>query len=329
MINRFCIPFPVRRLVLGAIAAGATICALPAYAQQEVVVVGGEPITTLDIANRSKLNQLTTRQTPSRQAVIDELINEKLKINFAKRYRLEASDSEIDSTYADMARRMRNTPDGLTKMLTSQGVDPYTLKDRIRAEMVWQQIVRGKYQSSMQISEKEVATALEARKKDDKGNAGTEYTLRPILFVVARGGGEAATETRKRDAETLKSRFENCESGIRFALSLRDTIVRAPITKNSAELAPALREILDKTPVGRLTDPEVTSQGIEIFAVCDKKEVSLDDATKKQIQNEKFSAQFQEHSAKLLKSLRAGAMIEYKEQPKEESHAPRASRNHR
>ena len=228
-----------------------------------------------------------------------------------------------------MARRMRNTPDGLSKMLTAQGVDPYTLKDRIRAEMVWQQIVRGKYQSSMQISDKEVATALEARKKDDKGNAGVEYTLRPILFVVARGAGDGAAETRKRDAEALKARFDNCDTGIKFARGLRDTIVRAPITKTSAELDPALREILDKTPVGKLTDPEVTSQGIEIFAVCEKKEVSLDDATKKQIQNEKFSAQFKEHSDKLLKTLRATAMIEYKEQPKDESNAPRASRNPR
>ncbi len=73
----------------------ATTC-LPAHAQQVVVVVSGEPITTLDIANRSKLTQLTTRQTPSRQAVIDELIDEKLKISFAKRYRLEASDSDIE-----------------------------------------------------------------------------------------------------------------------------------------------------------------------------------------------------------------------------------------
>ena len=72
-----------------------------------------------------------------------------------------------------------------------------------------------------------------------------------------------------------------------------------PITKTSADLAPALREILDKTPVGQLTDPEVTSQGVEIFALCEKKETSLDDATKKQIQNEKFSEQFQVNSDKL------------------------------
>jgi len=140
--------------------------------------------------------------------------------------------------------------------------------------------------------------------------------------MVDPGGG-------KRDAEALRTRFENCDSGIRFARSLRDTVVRAPIVKNSGELAPALREILDKTPVGRLTEPEVTSQGVEIFAVCEKKDVSLDDVAKKQIQNEKFSAQFQENSKKLLKTLRTGAMIEYKEQPKDESSAPRASRNAR
>jgi peptidyl-prolyl cis-trans isomerase SurA len=330
MIHRFYTLVHMWHLLVScALAAGAVALPSTAHAQQVVVIVSGEPITTLDIANRSKLIQLTTRQAPSRQSVIDELIDEKLKVTFAKRYRLEASDTDIESTFSDMARRMRQTPEGLSKTLTSQGVDPYTLKDRIRAEMVWQQIVRGKYQSSMQVSEKEVASALEARKKDDKGNAGTEYTLRPILFVVARGSGEGAVEARKRDAETLKTRFENCDTGIRFARGLRDTIVRAPISKTSAELAPALREILDKTPVGHLTDPEITSQGVEIFAVCEKKEVSLDDSTKKQIQTEKFTAQFQENSKKLMKTLRAGAMIEYKEQPKDESNAPRASRHTR
>ena len=330
MIHRFYTLIHIRHVLVScALAAGVAILPSSARAQQVVVIVSGEPITTLDIANRSKLIQLTSRQTPSRQAVIDELIDEKLKVSFAKRYRLEASDSDIDSTFGDMARRMKQTPEGLAKVLTSQGVDPYTLKDRIRAEMVWQQIVRGKYQSSMQVTDKEVASALEARKKDDKPNAGTEYTLRPILFVVARGSSEDNVEARKRDAGALKARFENCDTGIRFARGLRNTVVRAPISKTSAELAPALREILDKTPVGHLTDPEITPQGVEIFALCEKKEVSLDESTKKQIQNEKFSAQFQENSKKLLKQLRAGAMIEYKEQPKDESNAPRASRNPR
>jgi peptidyl-prolyl cis-trans isomerase SurA len=311
------------------LAAAICVAASPAAAQQVAVVVNGDPITTMDILNRSKLIQLISHKTPPRQEVIDELIDEKLKVFFAKRYRLEASDTDVDTAYADMARRMRNSAEGLSKILSNQGVAPYTLKDRIRAEIVWQQIVRGKYQSSLQVTEKEIATALEARKKDDKPSLGYEYTLRPILFVVARNSGDGAVEARKRDAEALKSRFENCDTGIPFVRGLRDTIVRPAITKSSADLAPALREILDKTPVGRLTDPEVTQVGVEIFALCEKKETSTDDATKKQIQSEKFSEQFQVNSARLLKTLRSGAMIEYKEQPKEPSDAKRPGRHTR
>jgi peptidyl-prolyl cis-trans isomerase SurA len=312
--------------------AGVTVGSLcmatsPAGAQQVVVVVNGDPVTTMDVANRAKLIQLTARKNTSRQEALDDIINDKLKISFAKRYRLEASDSDVDSAYADVATRMRTNAEGLSKVLTSQGVAPYTLKDRLRAELVWAQIVRAKYQSSYQVSEKEMASALEARK--DKDNTGVEYTLRPILFVVARrAGNEGAVEARKKDAETLKTRFENCETGIPFARGLRDTIVRAPVTKTSADLAPALREILDKTPVGRLTDPEVTSQGVEIFALCDRKQTSIDDANKKKIQNEKFAEQFQANSAKLLKTLRAGAMIEYME-ARDQEDVPRTSRNNR
>ena len=165
--------------------------------------------------------------------------------------------------------------------------------------MVWQQIVRGKYQSSMQVTDKEVATALEARKKDDKQRRHRIYPA-AILFVVARGSSEDNVEARKRDAEALKARFENCDDRIRFARGLRNTVVRAPISKTSAELAPALREILDKTPVGHLTDPEITSQGVEIFALCEKKEVSLDEVHEEaDLERKIFSAvsgKFQEAS---------------------------------
>jgi peptidyl-prolyl cis-trans isomerase SurA len=317
------------RIPLAASAIFVMAAFSPAQAQHIAVIVNGDPITTMDIANRSKLLQLTTHKTPSRKEVVDELIDEKLKIYFAKRYRLEASDSDVDRTFGDMARRMRNTPEGLSKILLAQGVDPYTLKDRIRAEIVWQQIVRGKYQASMQITDKEVANALETRKKDEKAASGHEYVLRPILFIVARNSGEGAVEARKRDAVALKARFENCETGFPMARALRDTVVRPEVSKSSADLAPALRDILDKTPVGKLTDPEVTQLGVEIFALCERKDISLEDAAKKQIQNEKFSEQFQANSAKLLKSVRASAMIEYKEPQKEQTDEPRPRRQHR
>jgi hypothetical protein len=103
------------------------------------------------------------------------------------------------------------------------------------------------------------------------GEVGYDYTLRPILFVVQRGD-TAFQAARRKDAEALRARFTARDSGLLFARSMRDVAVREPITKNSSDLVPALRQVLDKTEFGHLTPPETTSQGVELFALCEKKE---------------------------------------------------------
>ena len=298
-----------------AVAACMTFAPAPARAQHVAVIVNGDAVTTFDIEQRTKLIKLTNHRDAPRQEIIDELINEKLKVQIGKRYKLEMSDQDVDASYTDMAKRMRMTAPQLTQTFSAQGVQAFTLKDRIRAEMVWQQIVRGKYQSSFQTNEKDIERELEKRKKDEKDIVGFEYTLQPILFVVARGSGEDAISIKKRDAESLRTRFDGCQTGLALARSLRDVAIREPITKTSADLIPALREVLDKTPVGKLTEPEVTAQGVELFAVCNKRETRLGSAAKREVQNEMFSEQFASNSKKLLESLRKQAMIEYKDVP--------------
>ena len=303
---------PALALMILAVVILAVALGRPAAAQQIAVMVNGEPITSYDIEQRTKFMQLTTHKNPSRQDVIDELINEKLKVQIGKRYKLEITDTEVDNTYADMARRMRMTSDQMTKALAQGGVDAATMKSRIRADISWQQIVRGKFQSSLQIRDKDVIEKLETSKKEEKETVGYEYLLRPILFVVPRGSPEAVVDARKREAEALRARFEGCETGLPFARALRDVAVRDQIVKTSADLAPALRKILDETPVGKLTNLEVTTQGVELFALCAKKENKLADAAKREAREELFAEQFQAQAQRYLRELRKGAMIEVK-----------------
>ena len=72
---------------------------LSAGAQQVVVFVNGEPITTLDIEQRSKLTEISTHKAPPRQEVLDELIDEKLKLQVAKKYSLEITDKDVDNAF--------------------------------------------------------------------------------------------------------------------------------------------------------------------------------------------------------------------------------------
>ena len=297
----------------GALALAATLgLQSMAAAQQVVAFVNGDPITAFDLEQRIKLNSLGGKAPPARQAVLDELVNEKIKIHLLKRYTIEVSDKEVEDSYASMAKRMNLNTQQLTELLAKSGVRPGTLKSRIKADLVWGAIVRGKFQSSLQINEKELRTALETRKKDDKAAVAYEYSLRPVLFIVPRGSAENAIETRRKEAEALRNRFQSCDEGISFARQLKDVAVREPITRNSADLSPQLREVLDGIAVGKLTSPETTPQGIEMFALCAKKQTKTETAGLKELREEMFSEQFQAHATKFLKELRSTAMIEYK-----------------
>ena len=110
-------------LTAALLAAGVWAPGSVAHAQQVVVIVNGEPITALDIEQRSKLAELSMHKAPPRQEVLDELINEKLKVREAKKWGLEVSNSEVDQAYASMAGRMRLTADQLTQQLAKSGLN--------------------------------------------------------------------------------------------------------------------------------------------------------------------------------------------------------------
>jgi peptidyl-prolyl cis-trans isomerase SurA len=301
-----------RRLV-AALALAAAIGAIPspATAQGVAAVVNGEPITTFDIEQRAKLNQVSGVKG-GRQEILEELINEKLKIQLLKRFAIDGIDNEVDSQFAGMARRARMSPQVFAEQLTKGNIGVATLKHKIKADIVWSQIIRGRFPSRFQISEKDVMAKLETRGGEPSA-AGYDYTLRPILFVIPRGSEQALFESRRREAEALRARFNGCESGVALARQLRDVAVRSPVVRSSADLPPALRDILEKTELGKLSAPEVTAQGVEVYALCGKKPSSAENTPgRREAREELVSAQFKAQSDRYLKELRQQAMIEYR-----------------
>jgi peptidyl-prolyl cis-trans isomerase SurA len=300
---------PGCRVVAAVFGAALILLAHQPQARAQIVaLVGGEPITASDIAQRTRLVQLSTQKTPSRQEVLDELIDDKLKVQLSKRYIADVPKREIDSAYASIARRTGMTPAQFTELMKKSGISVDALKSRLHADFVWSQIVRGKFQSSLQVGEKEVAVKLQASNKEEAANY--EYRLRPILFLVGRGAAPTAIEARKREAEGFRGRFQSCDEGLRAAMILPDVVVREAITRQSADLGQQQRDVLNNTPVGRLTPPDTTPQGVELFAVCGKAPAAGDSAGKREARDALYQERFQAMSKKFLKELRSQALIE-------------------
>jgi len=300
-------------LILACAAALLLIgCGSPLHAQTVVVMVNGEPITNYDIEQRSKLNFLTTHKPADRKQVISELIDEKVKIKEGKRFGVDPSSSDIDQSYAAMSSRMRITPEQLTKSLEGQGIRPDTLKARMKAEMVWTSLVRGRFKESLQVGEKDVAAAVQANGDEKLQTEAFEYQMRPIVLIVPRGSAQAAIEARVKEAESLRTRIQTCDEANSFFKSMPNAAIRETVTKTSADIPAVLREGLDKTPIGHLTAPEVTKQGFEMVALCGRKATTVDTPKKKEIREKMFAEKYEAKSKSYLQEVRKAAMIEYR-----------------
>jgi peptidyl-prolyl cis-trans isomerase SurA len=282
--------------LLAALVLAAIGCAAPARAQTVVVMVNGEPITSMDIEQRSKLTFMTTHKQPSRQDVINELIDEKVKIKEAKRFGVDPTSSDIDDSYKMMAARMR--------------LD--TLRSRIKADMVWGSLVRGRYKESLQVGEKDVAAAVKGSGEEKLEIEASEYKMQPVVLIVPRNSPPAAYEQRKKEADVLRERVTSCADANNYFKSMQNATIRPLVSKTSADLPESLRDMLEKTPVGHLTPPETTKQGIEMVVLCARDKTTIDTPKKKEIRDKMFVEKYEAKAKSYLQEVRKAAMIEYR-----------------
>jgi peptidyl-prolyl cis-trans isomerase SurA len=305
----------ISRWLAAAIVTAAIVVPLltPLMAHAQVVVVAnGSPITELDVQQRSKLLATASQKAPKREEVIQELIDDRLKIAKARVYGLEATNEEVDTAFNNMAQRQKITPLQFAAVLDRSGITAGGLKARLRAQLTWSQLVRGKYNSSLQVGDNDIAEALRARNQADNVSVGYLYTLYPVMVLVEKGSGDSSIKAKQQEAESLRSRFTTCNEGLAMARASRGVAVRDPVNRSSADLPPELRDILGNMQVGHLTAPEVTAQGLQMFALCNKKESTAESSVKRQLREEIYNQRYEAESKRFLDEIRKQAMIEYK-----------------
>ena len=299
-------------LAVGTVAAIALQAGIsPLHAQTVVVMVNGDPITDFDIEQRSKLDFLSSHKTTSRQDVLNELIDDKVKIKEGKKYGVDPSGSDVDQAFGDMSSRMHLSPDQLTKSLESQGIRAETLKARVKADLVWGSLVRGRFKERLQVGERDVAAAVKAEGGDEQQVEAFEYRMQPIVLIVPRGSAQSALELRHKEAENLRARVQSCDEANNYFRSMQNAAIRAPVIKTSADIPANLRKVLDDTPIGHLTPPEVTKQGIEMVVLCGRKPTTIDTPKRKEMREKMYAQKYEATSKNYLDEIRRAAMIEY------------------
>ena len=93
---------------------------------------------------------------------------------------------------------------------------------------------------------------------------------------------------------------------------MQNAAIRDSVVKTSADIPGPLRELLDKTPIGHLTPPEVTKQGVEMVALARPQADQIDTPKKREIRDKMFVQKYEAKSKAYLEEIRKAAMIEYR-----------------
>ncbi len=301
------------RAAAGLLLLVVALAAAPAQAQVIMAMVNGDPVTAFDVDQRIKLVKLTEHKVLTQKEALEILINERAKLKEGKRFGLDLSKSDVDEQFDTMAKRMKIPTPQLEKALEQQGIRPKSLKVRIKVDYIWQQLVRGRFTQSLLVGEKEIQTAMNAsgEAKPDDGNS-FEYSMRPVVLLVTKSAETSSVEGRRKEAEALRARIQTCDEAKEIFRNLRDAVIRDPVQKTSADIPQSLRGVLDATPIGHLTAPEVTRQGVEMVALCDKKPTTINSPQKRETRDKLFQRKFDALSAKYLAEIRRTSMIEYR-----------------
>jgi peptidyl-prolyl cis-trans isomerase SurA len=287
------------------IAASAFLAAPRAQAQEIIATVNGAPITNWDVTEREKLLR-AMHEPASYDDALNSMIDDQLKIGETSKFKIKATDSEIGQQIALEANQMKMAPAALLGALQRAGVSTQHIKDHFSADFNFNLLVQA-YNKGVDASES--AIRAELAKDGGKTAAGVDYKVHQIIFTLHGKNVFAETQDRMKAADQLRARFNNCAEGLPLARGMDDVAVKDEIIRNSLQIGDQLKEVLDKTPVGHLTPPERTADGVEMIAVCSKGVSSDDTAVRKAISERLLSAEMRADAERRLAQLRSYAVI--------------------
>ncbi|WP_019675078.1 peptidylprolyl isomerase SurA [Arsukibacterium perlucidum] len=140
-----------------------------------------------DVVNRVKRNAQAQGQTlPSDQALrtqaMERLILTSLQLQLAQRMGLQISDAQLDDTIRNIAQGENLSLEAFRRQVEAEEGDYERFREKLREEIITNEVIRGSVQRRIYISPQEVDSLLKLM--EEQGAVSEEYNLGHILIAI-------------------------------------------------------------------------------------------------------------------------------------------------
>lgn len=267
--------------------------------QEEVMALQKEFFTKLQQQAMSEVG------SSKKQEAVEQLIDERLQLQAAKKLSIVVTDEEVNQTLTAMAKggQKQLSLDEFLKQFSGQGVNPNTLRERIRAQIAWRSVIHRVYGARVASATTETPSTPPAGGAD-----ATEVDLRILHLSVPNASDQQAIARRFSEVESVRQRFSSCSELASLVKPLANATVKTAQKAKISTYPANARAMLIKASVGQMTPPIVSKDGVEAYAVCSKRVAAAGPAEQKA---DKRSEEFSIYARRHLKDLKQNARIDY------------------
>jgi len=242
----------------------------------------------------------------ARQHALDELIEERLKMQEATRLNVVAEKEDVDRIISGMAERNKMTPQQFAEHISKMGANIAGMRQRIKVSLSWADVIRRRYGHQIAVTSRDidrfVATA--------EGQDDVELRVHRILLAVPPDQKQMAM--RLSDAEAVRAKFDNCKNTSTLASGVSGARFDDLGDRRPGTIPEPTRTLLLAAHDNEMLPPTIGEGGVELWVVCSRKVIKAEETKRQTAENELRQKEFEVLSKKHLKDLRQDAHIEYR-----------------
>jgi peptidyl-prolyl cis-trans isomerase SurA len=245
-----------------------------------------------------------------RKQAKEELIDERLKVQEAKKLGIEVTDDEVKHFLNDLAARNKLSYDQFTQHLKGTGIDITTIGDRFRSQKVWHDVIMRRFGPQITVSLRDVDRALSSA-TSEAGEDSVELQVNKISLGLPNVN-QVALAKRYTEAESLRRKFGGCRAMGELAKGVPGARFEDMKFVRPSTIPEPTRSMLLSAKDGAMLPPMTTSAGVELYAVCGRRGIAVNDAQRSKTQQELQLKQLETLAQRHMRNLRQDAHIEYR-----------------
>ena len=265
----------------------------------------------LDMVEQIRRESRASMTAQFRKQAQEELIEERLKVQEGKRGGVEVTDEEAKRMLQGVADRNKMTLEQFSQNVKSSGFDISTLREKLRTEQVWREVIRRRFGAQISVTQKDVDRMLTSA-ANEAGEDAFELQVQKITLPLQGRADQSSLVRRYSEAQALHSKADGCKNMAGLVKEAADAKFEDLKYVRPASLPEPTRSLLLLAKDGDVLPPATLANSIEIYAVCGRRVVKGNEKQRDDAMAELQQKEFNVIAKRHLFDLRQEAHIEYR-----------------